>query len=524
MNVAQKVEERNPYQPAREELESLVSRLEEPATHQMSHGQVEELIHKDGMEVLRLLFQGHIDSRGDGDVGSSVVGSDGHRRTRKRRNKSRRLMSVFGLVLVTRVVYGLREGGAPGLAPMDASLNLPKESYSHGVRRHVALEAARGSFDEAAECVGRMTGAHVPKRQAEDLAARAAADFDDFYSSRAHAEDNGDAPGEILVITVDGKGIVMRHDALREATRKAAKKQQRKLKKRLTKGEKRNRKRMATVASVYTIDRDVRTADDILGNLNREEPSKGSRRRRPKPDSKRVWASVAKTSAAVIEAAFEEASRRDPDRSKRWVAVVDGDKKQLRSLHKAAERHGVELTIVLDVIHAIEYLWKAARVFYAETDPAGEEWVHERLLRLLRGTSSSVAAGIRRSATLRKLSTSKREPADKAADYLLKYRDYLHYDEYLAAGLPIASGVIEGACRYLVKDRMDITGARWGLEGAEAVLKLRALRASGDFDQYWSFHEQQQLSNRHAAYADELAPPVSPPRPRGRPQLRVVKS
>ena len=119
------------------------------------------------------------------------------------------------------------------------------------------------------------------------------------------------------------------------------------------------------------------------------------------------------------------------------------------------------------------------------------------------------------------LSEKTREPVDTCANYLLKYRDYLRYDRYLTAGFPIATGVIEGACRYLVKDRMELTGAVWGIDSAEAVLKLRALRASGDFDEYWEYHVKKEHERNHEIQYDGPAPKVS-----GlvdRPQLRIVK-
>ena len=110
------------------------------------------------------------------------------------------------------------------------------------------------------------------------------------------------------------------------------------------------------------------------------------------------------------------------------------------------------------------------------------------------------------------MTAAERKPVDGCADYLLHYRPYLSYDEALAAGLPIATGVIEGACRHLVKDRMNITGARWSLEGGEAVLRLRALRSSGDFDDYWKFHEIREHERNHAAhYADQQVPAVISP-------------
>jgi hypothetical protein len=205
-----------------------------------------------------------------------------------------------------------------------------------------------------------------------------------------------------------------------------------------------------------------------------------------------------------------EAARRDPLREKRRCALVDGNKTQIKELGKQARGHGVELTIILDLIHVLEYLWRAAWALHTSGEAvAAEEWVTVRLLRLLRGESSQVAAGLTRSATLRKLTAQERAPLDKCAGYLKEYGAYLRYDEYLAAGLPLATGVIEGACRYLVKDRMEKTGARWRLCGAEAVLKLRALRASGDFEEYWRYHVSCEYEREHASrYANEEVPKV----------------
>ena len=158
----------------------------------------------------------------------------------------------------------------------------------------------------------------------------------------------------------------------------------------------------------------------------------------------------------------------------------------------------------------------------AEGSAELEQWVLHRLGRVLEGRAPQVAAGMRGSATKRRLATRKREPVDRCANYLLKYQGYLAYDQYLAAGFPIGSGVIEGACRHLVKDRLGITGARWRLRGAEAVLRLRALRSSGDFDDYWRFHEAQEWQRTHRQrYADGQLPALQPPN--NGPRLRIVR-
>lgn len=212
-----------------------------------------------------------------------------------------------------------------------------------------------------------------------------------------------------------------------------------------------------------------------------------------------MWASLEKTPREVITAAFVEAQRRDPLHERRWVALVDGSDQQLRTLRNVARRLEAEITIVLDFIHVSEYVWKASMAFFTEKEAGRDDWVEERLLRILRGESSQVAAGMRRSATLRKVPRKRRKAVDACAKYLLGHTRYLRYDRYLEQGLPIATGVIEGACRHLIGDRMDITGARWSLSGAEAVLRLRALRSSGDFEAYWRFHEQAEYQRNHAS-------------------------
>lgn len=177
-------------------------------------------------------------------------------------------------------------------------------------------------------------------------------------------------------------------------------------------------------------------------------------------------------------------------------------------------------------MHVLGYMWKAAHAFHPRHSKEAEEWVFERLLAVLNGRAGYVAGGMRRSATLRTLSASKRRPVDKCANYLLKYSSYLRYDNCLARGLPIATGVIEGACRHLVKDRMEITGARWSLSGAEAVLQLRAIHCSGDFEEYWKFHECQEKRRNHITRYERGIPRTRRPNlapPRSGSHLRVVK-
>jgi len=170
------------------------------------------------------------------------------------------------------------------------------------------------------------------------------------------------------------------------------------------------------------------------------------------------------------------------------VVLVAGAEHQLGLIRAEAARRGVAVHIVIDLIHVLEYIWKAAWCLHAAGDPVAEDWVAVKALAVLAGDSARAAAEITAEADAADLTAALRTGADACVRYLTTKHEYLRYDQALAAGWPIATGVIGGACRHLIGDRLDITGARWGLEGAEAVLTLRAVISNGDFDEYWRYH------------------------------------
>jgi hypothetical protein len=480
------------------------------------HSDVEDFLEVQGKEWARLMYEEHLAMRAALERKTDVVGADGVARTSSR-DSERHLVTVLGRVEVPRLSYQAPDSA--DLHPMDGALNLPREMYSHGVRRLVAKEAAQSSFDEVVRMAHDYTGTSIGKRQVEELAVRAAQDFDAFYEQKAASRAPAD---DLLILSTDGKGIAMRREDLREATRLLAEKSPRKLETRLTPGEKRNRKRMAQVATVYSIAPFVRSASDLVHPLRDRTLVEA---RRPRPTEKRVWASVEKSCRGVIREAFAEALRRDPTQARRWVVLVDGQPAQLRAVKAEARRARVKVTILVDLIHVLEYVWDAARGLFGESNPKAESWVGDRLLALLSGRSGGdVAQTIRWwEARQKELTPQASKLIDDACDYLTdRTRTRLmHYREALHDGLPISTGVIEGACRYVVKDRMDRTGARWSLTGAEAVLRLRAIRASNDFDAYWQFHLEQEHRRNHASrYEGALVPEPLPPL---KPRLRRLK-
>ena len=429
--------------------------------------------------------------------------------------------SKFGTVEVNRLSY--EAPGVPSLHPKDAGLNLPSRLFSHGVTKQVAYEAAKGSFDEVVDSLTRTTHAQVGKRQAEQLAVETAVDFDKFYELRSLVElplSFEEAKQRLIVISADGKGVAMVHDDLREGTRKAAELEAASGGRsgRLAPGEKHFRKRRANVLSVYEVMPHIRTPEMLVSMMRDEEAP-------PRPDAlrKRVWASLEMEQPEALDTAFDEALRRDPKQEQNWVALVDGEHSQLTQIKDIAQRRGLKLTMVLDIIHVLEYLWKAGKAMKIETRKHLEVWLEVQLFRVLHGAAPQMSKALKDEAK-RRLGKIPKAVA-VAARYIRNHLDMMDYGNYLAEGLPIASGVIEGACRHLIGDRLERTGARWSLMGAEAVLRLRALYASRDFDEYWTFHEQCELERNHTSkYAESLPPnPTDTEEIIGR-YLRIVTS
>jgi hypothetical protein len=472
------------YFEACETFIGLIRDLQGETCQSLAHGELEELIHTEGMELQRQLAQAYLHQRSAKEpVHEKRVGADGIARTHRRADCTRSLETRFGEVSVPRMGYSGR--ALSSVFPLDSALNLPADKYSHGLRKALAEAVIEHSFDGALAQQKRLGGGHIGKRQVEEVTLRLSQDFEAFYDQPLGPMDTkGKIPDQLLVISADGKGIVMHPQSLRAPTQVAAQAAEPKQETRLSPGEKRHRKRMATVLSVYEVAPHVRTAAQILTR----EQSAQTPRQRPKPQQKRTWAGVVKNQKAMVEEAFLEAIRRDPDQQMKWVVLIDGNEDLIRQVDVMARRYKVDVEVVQDFVHVLEYLWKAAHTLHPDHPGERERWVGERAKAVLEGQAREVAIGLRRAATRAQLRRKKREPVDKAADYIEKNQPRLRYDHALAAGLPIATGVIEGACRHLVKDRMDITGARWGLDQAEAILKLRSLKVSGDLEAYWAFH------------------------------------
>jgi hypothetical protein len=469
---------------------------------------MEVLVAGRGRELLRGLVQLALDAQADREVRlPQVTGQDGVPRTRAEPGHERPVVTGLGQVRVRRIGYRSGVRGAGSLFPRDAVLNLPPLEYSWALQRLAEMFCRAVAYERAHEFVHAATGVRIGKRQLEQITMAAAADAERFYQDRLQDQAGPAGTGEDqqerlppLAISADGKGVAMLPGARRRRTR-APEQKVRTFDKRAGTGEKKGCKRMAETGAVFDVavpgrperDGPARTPEQVM------RPDPGEPPARPHAVNRWYACDITAGRDVTIGKIFDEAGRRDPDHLRTWIALVDGDVHQLGLIQAAAAARGITLTILIDFIHVLEYLWKTAWCFHPPRDPAMEDWVIAQALDILHGRVSDVIARIGQLAADHppKPGGEHAKIIRKTLSYLENKQPYLDYPAALANGWPIATGVIEGACRHLVQDRMGITGARWSLDGAQAMLWLRAIAASGDTDAYWDWHISQERQRNH---------------------------
>ena len=474
-------------------LAALAGELTGPGAGHRSFDEIEQQVIVQGRELLRVVLQYVMDQLAAAEPRlAQVTGADGVPRRRAERGHRRTVVTWFGPVTVRRMAY--REPGAANLHPADAALSLPARRYSWQVQRAAVRYALAGSYEQAQLMLQDATGVSVGKQQIEQIVAEAAADAPGFCPSRPAAPVPAGAP---LAISADGKGVAMRPEARRAGTaRKARKRPGQAFGKRLGTGQKAGARRIAEAGVVFDViaPDEPRTAEQVMGRAP-GMPAPGG----PRAVNRWYAADIAASRAETIAAVFGQAERRDPGHERTWIALVDGDRHQIEVIRAEAAARDVTVTIIIDFIHVIEYLRKAAWCFCPARDPAAEDWVTAAGLDILHGRTPEVISRIEAAAA-----AAPPRPGSEHAKiiratlaYLENKQPWMDYPRALAEGWPISTGVIEGACRHLIADRMGITGARWGLDGAQAILRLRAIAANGDLTAYWTWHIQHERQRNH---------------------------
>jgi len=388
--------------------------------------------------------------------------------------RRRQYFSIFGKLAFWRPYF--YRGGSGGATPLDQELALGDDCYSDLVRELAGYFGVGSTYAKVAECFAHILGLHLSTQALSDVVTEDAVDVEAFYAQQAPPPPASTA--SMLVIQADGKGVPMVR--VTPATPKV----------RLGKGDKHSRKKEAIVTGIYTLVPQVRTPTTVVANLFHPKAASDTTAPRTQapsgPQAKRLWATLDGKDAA-LERLVQQAAKYEGPHIQHRVALTDG----AEALQNRVQAHFPTFTLVLDFIHANEKLWSAANALFGETAPQRTPWVETQTLAMLEGRTAQVISTLRQFATAPAVTTGQQAALTKAANYFERNAAYMHYDQYLANGWPIASGVIEGACRHLVKDRCELSGMRWTQAGAENLLRLRAVVENGDWSAYQRFHQEQ---------------------------------
>lgn len=419
-----------------------------------------------GATLLRLFFVMRAAVRPPG----MVTGADGTPLTYHDQRPTT-YYSVFGKVRFWRHYFTAQR--QPGRCPLDAELSLPARCYSDLLREWAAYGATDEAYRETQTGLERILGLPLSLQALETGVAEAGQDVAHFYEQPAEPTALP-AVGTILVVQADGKGVPMVQPPIQGPPV------------RLGKGQKRTKKKEAVVTGLYTIAPYPRTPQEVVSALL-QDPNGRAPGTRPVPGGKELRATL-EGKAVAIARLVERATPRDGPHIQARVALSDGAEALQQQLLAGFPEH----TLVLDIIHATEYLWDAANALLGDSHPHRTAWVRSYLEPLVAGQTEAVLTALEAEAHDPTCTATQRQAVRRTLGYYQRNRPYMHYDEYLAQGWPIGTGVIEGACRHLVKDRMEQSGMRWTKAGAQAVLDLRAVRLNGQWEAFWPCHRHQQ--------------------------------
>lgn len=432
----------------------------------------------------------YLQLQGNGDLGPTVVTATGKELFRSAEPSERPLRTIFGEHRIQAFVYAAGLQQKIELRPIDARIQLPPGKFSYWYEELTQYFCVEQAFAPAAARLQTVFG-HAPavdtlERLSQRLGHQADAFLEQAPTPPAAAE------GQLLVLTADGKGVpLVKADVAKVPV--------------FTERERPGNRRMATLGCVYSVAPFPRTAQDILAALFREETDPTPWPPRPQPQGKQLKGSFSyflqeddeTLAVSGIDQTFgwlaeRVAQRRQPGQT--LICLLDGQLSLWEAAASELEDVPAHLRVeILDLVHVASYVWRAAKVFETSTEHR-EAFVWQRLERILQGEVNGVIRGLRRMATQRRLSGERRREITAVCRYFANNRHRMRYDEYLRAGYPIATGVIEGACRHLVKDRLERSGMRWSLAGATAMLHVRAVVASD----YWEEFNQQRMAQEQA--------------------------
>jgi hypothetical protein len=462
-------------------LQALLQFVREQAGTLEAH-EAEKGIFKRRLPIGLAAMKRYFAQRGTGEVGPAVTRADGVHLPREQTLRGRDDFSLFGKFKVARTCY--RTPGESGIFPLDAQVTLPARCDSYFLQEWMTWFAVEHPFTDSVGFFAQLFDLDVAESVLMAVAQEAPEDYEDFYAQRPVPP--AESAGALLVVSFDGKGVPMLKD---EAVKLNAK---------LGPGEKRQQKKEALVGVSDTVDPKPRAPEALAERLVDPEAARARRQREgtrdeaPRAQQVRRVASLVRPKREVMECIKADAERREPQHRPPLVVLLDGALGLWRlapQLFKPWKR----VTCVRDIMHVVGYLWSAANALFGEASRAGKHWGQQKLTAILRGRVGYVIGGLRQILTKQRLRKSVRETLANVITFFHNHRRWMRDDAYLAAGLPVGTGVVESACGSVVKHRMEGEGKRWSLDGAEAILTLRSLKKSHDNDlrDYWRFRARQ---------------------------------
>jgi hypothetical protein len=404
------------------------------------------------------------------------------------RDTKRVYFSIFNKVFIERP-YFYKPGVGAQIA-LDAELGLGDDSYSDLLREVTEFLAVYHVYGgKNAGFLERLFGFGLSTRALQQNVAEDAESVEAYYAQKSPPSPESEA--EILVIQADGKGVPM---VLEEEEVSQAQV-------RLGKGQKHGHKKEAIVTTVYTIPAAPRTPTEVIASFFKENQPTRGQKKDSKPQNKHIWATLDGKDVALSRLTRQVALREGAHIRHR-VALCDG----CEALQSRMVLQFQGFILILDFVHANEYLWDVANSLLGETSEQRLEWVKSRTLQILSGQTVQVIAELRQIAKNKKTKAAQRKQLHKTANYFEHNLPFMHYQTYLSHGYPIASGAIEGACRHFVKDRFELSGMRWLQTGAENLLRLRAVAENDDWDAYYAYRREQRQLRLYGQSASNKQP------------------
>jgi hypothetical protein len=473
------------------EIKDLFQFVLENAEHDSAY-EMEKAIFLKVMSIGKSAMKCYFAKRGTGDIGATL---DVNQKIFDRSNtlSIRNYFSVFGKINVPRTCYYKKD--LNWIMPLDALVDFPERCYSYLLQDWMSVLSLRDSYKESEITLFKLLGVNVKASRFDVVNRESSSSYNKFYEEKAQPDVTSE--GEIQVLQFDGKGVPM------------IKKELSQLIGRLGKGEKRQKKKEAMVGVSYTVNKKERTAEEVATNLIYPERAKKEREQNKKNNKQapnqvkakniRRLASIEKSKQEVVETLFEDGKKRNKENKKPWLVVMDGARGLWSLISKVLR--GIDYVGILDIIHVVEYLWLAGNALHGERSNEGKKWVYNQLLTILQCRVGRVIGSLKQIMKKRKLSKTQQKAINTTIKYFENHREWMKYDVYLKEGYPIGTGVVESTCGHTVKDRMEGSGRRWSVIGAESVLLLRSVYTSGDWEDYWQTHIKQ---SRERLYGDLL--------------------